>query len=113
MTDREIFRKNFIELLRITKVRQRDLSKQIGVSFQTVSAWATGRGYPRPEAMEKICQYFGIKPSALTEDPNSEETQEQKLIEYFRSLSDIGKEKALERVSEMVIVYPKRSKKNG
>lgn len=112
MTDREIFRKNFTELLRTTKVKQIDVAKYAEVSFQTVSAWVHGRGYPRADAMERLCRFFGVKQSALTED-ESEEVHEQRLLDIFRSLSDDGKAKALERMAEMSVLYPKRSGKDG
>lgn len=112
MNRREIFKKNFNELMRITKIKQVDLSKQIGVSYQTVSAWCTGRGYPRPEVMERLCVFFGVKPTALTEDPNPEITQEDKLLAAFRCLSDEGKNEALKRTYELVRIYPKRRMKN-
>lgn len=112
MTNREIFQKKLTELLRVTKVKQVDLAKYAEVSFQTVSAWVKGRGYPRPEAMAKVCQFFGISPDDLLEE-NSTEKQEQKILDMFRSMSDEGKEKLLERAWEMTILYPKRGKKNG
>ena len=110
MTDREIFRNNFSELMRITKVKQIDVARYAQVSYQTVSAWATGRGYPRPDAMERICRFFGIKQSALTEEKN-EITDENKLLMVYRSLSATGKQKAFERMEELVKLYPKRSEK--
>lgn len=113
MTDREIFRKNLTEMIRVTNVKQKDIANYTEVSDQTVSAWVQGRGYPRADALERLCRFFGVKQSALTEDPGSEKVQERELLDAFRSLSDIGKEKALERVSEMITIYPKRSKKNG
>ena len=111
MTNREIFKKNFSELLRTSKVKQIDIARYAEVSYQTVSAWVTGRGYPRAEAMEKICQFFGIKKSALTEEPD--ETQESKLLRLFYALSDDGREKLLERAEELYKLYPMRMKRNG
>ena len=111
MTDREIFRKNLINMMNTTKVKQIDIAKYAQVSYQTVSAWVTGRGYPRAEAMEKLCSFFGIKQSALTEAPDSEATQEDILLSTFRSLSDEGKAKLLERAEELSKLYPKGTKK--
>ena len=54
MTDREIFQANLTELIRRSKVRQIDVAKYAEVSFQTVSSWVTGRGYPRADAMERL-----------------------------------------------------------
>lgn len=110
MTDREIFQRNLSDLMRITKVRQIDIAKYAEVSYQTVSAWVTGRGYPRADAMEKLCRFFGIRQSALTEEQNPEQSQEDVLLARFRSMSDEGKEKLLERASELTKLYPRRTK---
>lgn len=106
MTDREIFQKNLIDLLESTKTKQIDISKYTGVSYQTVSAWVTGRGYPRAEAMEKLCKFFGVKQSALTEDRTAVSDEDQ-LITAFRSLSNEGKQKLMERADELRKLYPK------
>ena len=57
MTDREIFQTNLKELMRTTKVKQIDIARYAEVSYQTVSSWVCGRGYPRAEAMEKLCKF--------------------------------------------------------
>lgn len=106
MTNREIFRKNFSELLRVSKVKQADVARYAEVSYKTVSAWVCGRGYPRAEQMEKLCKFFGIKQSALTESKDS--IPEDRLLLVFRSLSPEGQQKMLERAEEMKLLYPKR-----
>lgn len=113
MTDREIFRRNFNTLLSKTKTKQIDIARYAEVSYQTVSAWVTGRGYPRADAMEKICRFFGIKQSTLTEDQIEKEADEDKLLTAFRSLPDEGKTKLLERANELLTLYPRRRKHNG
>lgn len=110
MTDREIFQKNLSNLMNETKVKQIDIARYAEVSYQTVSAWVTGRGYPRADAMQKLCNFFGIRQSALTEEQNPEANQEDRLLSAFRSMSDTGREKLLERSSELVKLYPKRTK---
>ena len=111
MTDREIFQTNRMRLMKSTKVKQIDIARYAEVSYQTVSAWVCGRGYPRAESMEKLCKFFGIKQSALTEDNN--ESDEDRLLLAFRSLSNPGKEKLLDRAAELMLLYPKKGKTNG
>lgn len=112
MTDREIFQRNLVDLMNVTKVKQVDIAKYAEVSYQTVSAWVTGRGYPRADAMERLCRFFGIKQSALTEK-RDERTDEDALLSAFRAVSAEGREKLLERSRELLKLYPKRGSKNG
>lgn len=111
MTDREVFQTNLVNLMKKSKVKQVDIAKYAEVSYKTVSAWVCGRGYPRIDAMEKLCKFFGVKQSALTE--NSDETDEDRLLVTFRSLSAEGQKKLLERADELIMLYPKKGKKNG
>lgn len=107
MTDREIFRTNLNNLMKKAKAKQIDVAKYAGVSYQTVSAWVCGRGYPRADAMEKLCRFFGVKPSALTES-QSNTTPEDDLVAMFRALPVGAKEKLLERADELTRLYVKK-----
>ena len=113
MTDREIFQSNLVELMRLTKAKQVDIAHYAEVSYQTVSAWVCGRGYPRADAMEKLCKFFGVRQSALTEPHNPQQLHEDKLLLLFRSLPEEAQEKLLERAFELKRLYPKRGKFNG
>jgi transcriptional regulator with XRE-family HTH domain len=112
MTDREIFQQNLSNLMNVTKVKQIDIAKYAEVSYQTVSAWVTGRGYPRADAMEKLCKFFGVKQSALTEQQD-QKTDEDRLLSAFRALPEQGRTKLLERAEELRKLYPKRGSNNG
>lgn len=109
MTDREIFRRNLVRMMNITKAKQIDIAKYAEVSYQTVSAWVCGRGYPRAEAMEKLCRFFGVKRSTLTEEQT--ETEEDQLLSAFRAMSDKGREKLMEYAVELATLYPKGKRK--
>ena len=111
MTDREIFRKNFSNMMNETKTKQEDLARHAEVSYQTVSAWVKGRGYPRAEAMEKLCKFFGVKQSELTEPHEKPVTPEDTLILAYRTLPVEGKEKLLQRAEELLKLYPKKGRK--
>ena len=112
MTDREIFCKNLNNMMELTKVKQVDIAKYAEVSYQTVSAWVKGRGYPRADAMGKLCKFFGVKQSVLTEEHSYEKTNEEYLLDIFRSLSDKGQGIMLERAEELRKLYPKRGNKD-
>lgn len=111
MTDREIFQQNLYNLMKSTKTKQIDIAKYAEVSYQTVSSWVCGRGYPRADAMEKLCKFFGVRQSALTEEQT--ESDEDRLLALFRSLPQKGKDKLMERARELKKLYPNRRRKNG
>ena len=111
MTDREIFQRNLSNLINETKTKQIDLAKYAEVSFQTVSAWVKGRAYPRADAMERICRFFGVKRSALTEESEKQRTPEDELVLAFRTLPVEGKQKLLDRAEELLKLYPKKGRK--
>ena len=112
MTDREIFRNNLSDLMKKAKVKQIDIAKYAEVSYQTVSAWVCGRGYPRADAMEKLCRFFNIKQSALTEK-QSDSTPENELVAMYRALPVEAKYKLIERAEELTQLYVKKGKHNG
>lgn len=111
MTDREIFQKNLINLMNETKTKQIDIANYAALSYQTVSSWVTGRAYPRADAMEKLCRFFNVKLSALTEE--HKETDEDRLLLLFHSMSADGREKLFERARELTKLYPMRNNFNG
>lgn len=110
MTDREIFKNNLNNLMNETKTKQIDLAKYAEVSYQIVSAWVQGRAYPRAEAMEKLCRFFGVRQSALTEERI--DTDQDRLMIIYGSLSEDGKTKLLERAEELLKLYPLKKVKN-
>ena len=57
--------------------------------------------------MEKLCSFFGVKQSALTEK-QSEKTPEDDLVAMFRALPVEAKEKLLERADELTRLYVKK-----
>lgn len=113
MTDREIFKRNLADLMKQTKTKQIDISRYMGVSYQTVSTWVTGRCYPRADAMEQLCKFFDVKLSALTEDHGGQETPEETLVHIYRILPDEGRDLLLQRAYELQKLCPKRGKKNA
>ena len=110
MTDREIFRKNLANMMNETKTKQIDLAKYTEVSYPTVSAWVQGRAYPRADAMEKLCRFFGVRQSAITEERIDKD--QDRLIIIYGSLSEDGKIKLLERAEELLKLYPMGKKEN-
>ena len=113
MTDREIFRNNFNEIMRLQKLKQIDIARGIDISEKTISAWSTGRAYPRADALEELCKFLNVRKSVLIENQSDEPTDEDKLLSMYRSLTNEGKQKLLERAEELMMLTPKRRRKNG
>lgn len=95
MTDREIFQRNFINLMEKEGITQQQLADEVGVKRATVSAWITGRGYPRANVMERISNFFGIKLSDLVMSKDESE-QERRLIVAWRGCDPVYQKVILE-----------------
>lgn len=59
----EVFAKEFNELLKTAKLTQREFAQKIGVSFNTVNGWATGKVQPKLFQLKKIIEYFMCNPN--------------------------------------------------
>jgi transcriptional regulator with XRE-family HTH domain len=109
MSDREIFQENLRRFLSDSGAKQIDLAKYTGVSDKTVSAWFTGRAYPRADVMEKICKFFGVRLSDMVDSKQEQPDEDAQLLAYFHSLNSTGKSKLLERAEELVYLYGEKS----
>lgn len=52
--------RNVRELRRSRKMTRQDLAEVIGVSFQSVSKWECGDGYPDIELLPQIARYVNV-----------------------------------------------------
>jgi transcriptional regulator with XRE-family HTH domain len=58
---KSIFARNLDYLLSgAGKGRKKELAKAIGVNVNTVSSWFTGRGTPRQQNLQSICEYLEL-----------------------------------------------------
>lgn len=109
MTNREVFIRNFKKYLELNRLTQTDVAKNLGVNRSTVSAWLTGRGYPRADVMQKLANFLGIQMSDLVIENEMTETEEERLVTMFRLLNSTGKAKLLERAEELTVLYGGKS----
>ena len=109
MNDREIFQRNLSKFLAESGMLQKDIAASLGVNRSTVSAWMTGRGYPRVDIMEKLAILFGVTTANIVGDPSAEETEEDRLLSMFKSLNSTGKAKLIERAEELLVLYGEKS----
>lgn len=107
-----------------TGMKADDVGALIGKSGKTVNAWENGRGQPDAEMLIKLSVLYKVDNLLAEFDENNElnkishekqarplTTDENQLLEYYNSLNDEGKEKALERLEEMASLD--RYKKGG
>jgi transcriptional regulator with XRE-family HTH domain len=94
---KKVFAYNFNRWLEIKGKTQADLARDLQLTASTVSDWATGKKYPRIDALQKLADYLGILKSALTEESNSEE---QELWEIRQQMADRPEMKVLFSLSK-------------
>lgn len=66
---REIFVKNFKQQMNLRKKTQSDISRDLNLPFTTISNWYHGVRYPRPDKMQMLADYFGIRMEDLISIP--------------------------------------------
>ena len=74
MISRKDLGKTLSDLLLRAEETQGDLAKALGVSTSAVSAWVMGDRFPRVEALNAICEHFGIKTEDLLNIKNNKIT---------------------------------------
>ncbi|MEA4922207.1 MAG: XRE family transcriptional regulator [Eubacteriaceae bacterium] len=67
----KIFAKNLTDTLEKRKLTKADLGRAVGVSKATASSWCLGKKMPRPDKIDKICQYLGVSRIDLVTDHSS------------------------------------------
>lgn len=103
---------NVIKLRRLTGITQEELSEIAGVTRGAVSLWEIGKSNPRMGAVQSIADHFGIKKANIIEDGGMDyivasksgklhevipddsrlSSDEQRLLELYRSCEDKGRE---------------------
>lgn len=66
---REIFVKNLKHYMNLKNKTQSDLSRDLKLPFTTISNWYHGVRYPRPDKMQMLADYFGIRMENLISIP--------------------------------------------
>lgn len=99
------FQRNLISYLREKGSTQSDLAVYLDVNKATVSDWVSGRKFPRHNAIDGICDYFGIEPMYLFADSFKElpelTVNEQKLIGLYRNLSKSDQRKIYSYINDI------------
>ncbi|WP_347090877.1 helix-turn-helix domain-containing protein [Staphylococcus ureilyticus] len=77
---KNILSKNLKNLLERKGKTQTDMAKDLNLKESTVSSWVNAVKYPRRDKIELLADYFGVMPSDITEDKN---TQQDTIAAHF------------------------------
>ena len=89
---------NLRRYLQLSGKNQKEVAFAIGVQPSTFCDWMNLRAYPRPEKVQALADYFGIKKADLVDElPDDEdELDDRKILELFHQ---IPKEKRAEAIA--------------
>ena len=66
--NKEVMARNISRLMKENKVDRNKLSKDLSVSYTTLSDWINAKTYPRIDKIELLADYFNVNKSDLVED---------------------------------------------
>lgn len=78
MDNKNIFSTNLKRYMALQEKSRNDISRDLGISYYTVTDWVKGKKYPRMDKVEALANYFGVLKSDLIEDKSEEHYQMQK-----------------------------------
>ncbi|MBO5963880.1 MAG: helix-turn-helix transcriptional regulator [Bacteroidales bacterium] len=78
MDNKNIFSTNLKKYMALQEKSRNDISRDLGISYYTVTDWVKGKKYPRMDKVEALANYFGILKSDLIEDKSEEHYEMQK-----------------------------------
>ena len=106
----------FKQLRSETDLTQKEIASELGVSLSLVAMWETGQRLPSPDLYEQIADYFNVDIDYLygrtnirkkiAFDPDGNELHalsfdQKQLLASFSLLNHIGREKALDYISDL------------
>lgn len=115
---REIFSKNLNYLFAKYNIEQNLFAEKLNVTPAAITEWVKCRKFPRIDKIQLIADYFNLSISNLIEDNLEYELNNKndklnteiqskygelsiKLLDYYKNLNDLGKEKALENIKDL------------
>lgn len=107
MNMRQIFPENFKKAIDNRGMTQTDIAIAVGVTAATVSEWAKGKKYPRPDKMQRIADILHVSMSWLTTGVDAstgraQVSQLDALEDLCSRLNDAALERVLEYARDLV-----------
>lgn len=109
----KVVSKNLKRLLFEAEKSQSDLARDLGIPKTTVNGWISGKRTPKMPTIDKLCKYFGCTRNDITEKHSGAHFDapiegayhlsptEVLLVEYYRHMNALGKERALTYMDEL------------
>lgn len=92
MDNKSVFATNLKKQMDLHGKSRRDICKDLGFSYYTLSDWVNGKKYPRMDKVEILAAYFGIQKSDLIEEQTEKPTAaDDGLSENVRMLIEFAK----------------------
>jgi transcriptional regulator with XRE-family HTH domain len=95
MDNKYIFASNLKKHMEASGKSRNDISRELGISYFTITDWVNGKKFPRMDKVEMLANYFGVQKSDLIEEKKQlppEEPKlsegEQLLLELFRKIPE-------------------------
>lgn len=66
ISQKTIVAMNIYDYIQASGLTQAEIAKRAGLSTSALSAYVTGKNYPRPEQMAALAKVFGVSVGALT-----------------------------------------------
>lgn len=109
----KVVAKNLKRILAESEKTQADLARDLGIPKTTISGWVRGKRTPKMTTIDRLCKYFGCKRTDIIEKPEGVlfdapiegayhlSPTEVLLVEYYRHLNALGKDRALTDLDEL------------
>lgn len=104
----KITAKNLKRILYEHEKTKADVCRDLGINKGTMSSWLTGNRTPRMHHIDQLCEYFHCTRADIME-PNPPQTRQYNLssseivlLEYYRRLNAVGRDRALSAVDDLV-----------
>lgn len=102
---KENIQKNIVFYRKRMKMTQKDLASEIGCTAAAISSWECGNNSPDIDTLVLICNVLEVglyEMCGISSDNSSLSSDENKLMNAFRSLNDEGRKELLKRADELL-----------
>ena len=101
---KENIQKNISFYRKRMKKTQKDLASEIGCTAAAISSWECGNNSPDIDTLVMICNALNVglyEICGISSDNSGMNTEENKLLNTYRILSEEGRKRLLERADEL------------